>query len=131
MRALIPVILAGLIPNLAASEDIKTGKDIFSQYCMTCHGLEARGNGPMSPILTILPSDLTQLSKNNDGSFPRSYAISKIDGRDPILAHGSPMPVYGPFFEGRGETIRGDDGVLIMTSQPIIDLIAYLESIQE
>jgi len=78
----------------------------------------------------VQPKDLTQLQNEAKGTFPRSDVIAKIDGRDPLLAHGSPMPVYGAFFEGKGVTLRGEEGVLIMTSQPIVDLIAYLEDIQ-
>jgi hypothetical protein len=63
--------------------------------------------------------------------FPLMRVISRIDGRDPLVAHGSTMPVYGKFFEGRGETIRVETGELLMTSQPIIDLVRYLEGIQE
>jgi hypothetical protein len=41
------------------------------------------------------------------------------------------MPVFGGFFEGKGVTMRNEDGILIMTSQPIIDLVAYLQTIQD
>jgi len=115
----------------SAAQDVVVGQETFVQYCSACHGEAARGNGPMASVLTLLPTDLTQLSAANGGVFPRSRVIARIDGRDPLVAHGSPMPVFGPFFEGRGVTIRDEGGVLVMTSQPIIDVIEWLERIQE
>lgn len=40
------------------------------------------------------------------------------------------MPVYGDFFEGRDVGLKTDSGQPIMTSQPIADLVAWLQSIQ-
>ena len=127
----IALAVAILAPLTAAAQDVEAGGDLFMHYCATCHGVDAKGGGPMNSVLVIQPTDLTQLAAENDGVFPRVRAISRIDGRDPLVSHGSPMPIYGQFFEGRGETIRGEDGVMIMTSQPVIDLVTYLEGVQE
>lgn len=118
-------------PTIAFGQDVDVGRDLYQRHCATCHGLNARGAGPMSPILLIQPSDLTQLSNENKGTFPRSALIAKIDGRDPLLSHGSPMPIFGGYFEGKGITMRGEDGILIMTSQPIVDLVTFLETMQD
>ncbi|SFR44629.1 c-type cytochrome [Litoreibacter janthinus] len=115
----------------AQAQDAAEGEALFTRYCATCHGVAAQGDGPMSPVLIIQPTDLTKLASENDGTFPRIRVIGRIDGRDPLVSHGSPMPIFGQLFEGRGETIRGEDGVMIMTSQPVIDLVAYLEGVQE
>jgi hypothetical protein len=115
----------------AFGQDIAAGQDTFLHYCATCHGAEALGNGPMSPVLLVQPKNLTLLAAENDGVFPVGRVIWRIDGRDPLASHGSSMPVYGDFFEGRGTAIRGEDGILIMSSKPIVDLIAWLQSIQK
>lgn len=130
MRHIFTSALLATLATTLQAQDIDDGRGYFNVHCATCHGLDARGDGPMAPILLLQPKDLTQLQNEAKGVFPRSAVIAKIDGRDPLLAHGSPMPVYGPFFEGKGITIRGEEGILIMTSQPIVDLIAYLEDIQ-
>ena len=41
------------------------------------------------------------------------------------------MLVYGDFFEGRGVAIRDEAEGLVMTSQPIVDLLWFLEGVQE
>jgi len=41
------------------------------------------------------------------------------------------MPIFGDFFEGRGVALKTASGQPIMTSQPVVDLVAWLESLQK
>ena len=116
------------LPALAQDADV--GRENFTHYCAACHGIEAKGDGPLSAMLMIQPTDLTKLATENHGTFPINDVVAKIDGRNPLLAHGSEMPVYGQFFEGKGTVIRDETGAPVMTSQTIIDLVVWLESIQ-
>jgi len=111
--------------------DPEAGADSYALFCATCHGPEARGDGPTAEILAIAPPDLTALSAGNGGTFPLARVVSRIDGRDPLLAHGSPMPLYGPFFEGGAAALATPSGQPLLTSEPIADLVAWLRSIQE
>lgn len=136
LRAL-TIMATGLTAAAASAQDTvptaspDAGREVYSAFCATCHGPEGRGDGPMSPILTVLPSDLTRLSEANGGSFPLVQVIRQIDGRDPMLAHGGAMPLFGDFFEGRSVAVATETGQPLMTSQPIADVTAYLASIQE
>jgi mono/diheme cytochrome c family protein len=134
MRILLAFALAAAGP--AVAQDIEPGDEmegaeIFATYCTACHGLEGRGDGRMAPILTVLPPDLTGLSARNDGVFPVEGTIFQIDGRDPLLAHGADMPLFGLFFQGFDTTLKTESGQPIMTSKPIADVVAYLRGIQE
>lgn len=131
MKKAIPYLFFLTSPLMLFGQDINAGRAHFDTHCAVCHGSDARGSGPMSQVLLLQPSDLTQLSNDAGGTFPISQLIAKIDGRDPLVSHGSPMPVFGGFFEGKGVTMRGEEGILIMTSQPIIDLVTYLDTIQD
>ncbi len=111
--------------------DVVEGAGLYTAYCATCHGDNARGAGRMAAILTILPPDLTRLAAENDGVFPVSRVVRQIDGRDPLLAHGGVMPLFGDFFQGAGVAVAAETGQPIMTSQPIADVTAWLESVQE
>ncbi len=54
----------------------------------------------------------------------------KIDGRLPIKAH-SYMPVFGPTLDDdQFVALALPSGQLMMVSQPLADLIIYLQSIQ-
>ncbi len=115
----------------AAAQDAQEGEALYQFYCATCHGTAAVGNGPMSPSLVVRPADLTKLSTRNDGVFPVIRVVMRIDGRDPLVSHGSAMPVYGDFFEGNDVATKAETGQPIMTSQPIVDLLAYLQTLQQ
>lgn len=118
-------------PLMAAAQDIETGAELYQRHCATCHGAEAMGDGPMRPALLLQPPNLRELSANNDGTFPVARVVARIDGRDPLVSHGSPMPVYGWYFEGEDTALKAETGQPMLTSKPIVDLMAYLQSIQD
>lgn len=124
----IAACLAGPVP--VAAQDAASGAVLYADFCAVCHGAGAEGDGPMAEVLTVPPPDLTALEA--DGAFPVVRVARQIDGRDPLLAHGGPMPLYGSWFEGRGPdvAVQGPAGQPVMLSQPIADLIAYLMEVQ-
>ena len=132
MRLLGLMVVLGLAAPIAgAAQDAAEGEAIYRFYCATCHGVSAEGNGPMSPSLVVQPVDLTQLRAGNGGVFPVTRVVMRIDGRDPLVAHGSAMPVYGDFFEGTDVATKAETGQPIMTSQPVVDLLAFLNGLQK
>jgi len=113
------------------AQDATEGEALFMHHCATCHGRTGTGNGPMAPAMALQPTDLTLLQAGNDGVFPTLRVVMRIDGREPLVSHGSPMPVFGDFFEGRGVALKTPSGQPIITSQPVVDLVTWLESLQE
>lgn len=112
------------------AQDAAAGAEVFREHCATCHGLSARGDGPMTSILSTQPPDLTVLSANNGGEFPLERAVRQIDGRDEVLAHGGSMPVFGLILKGESGVIDADDGSPVFTPAPVVDVTEYLRSIQ-
>ncbi len=112
---LLPLIMALGLSAPATAQDAIQGEALFGFYCATCHGKNATGNGPMSPSLVVAPADLTTLAARNGGVFPTARVIMRIDGRDPLVSHGSMMPVYGDFFEGTDVATKAETGQPIMT----------------
>ncbi|MCV3271940.1 cytochrome c [Roseobacter sinensis] len=129
MRFLVVAALCFAQP--LAAQDVAEGERLYRLHCAACHGAEADGGGPMAPVLLIQPADLTTLSERNDGTFPVFRVVKRIDGRDPLVSHGSDMPVYGWFFEGTGVAIASQSGQPIMTSQPVADLVTWLKTVQD
>ena len=77
------------------------GVSIFQSYCAPCHGLDGRGNGPVSVALRSRVPDLTRLAQRNSGVFPALHVRRSIlfGGDELIPAHGSKtMPIWGPVF---------------------------------
>lgn len=126
----IAMTLLSVAAGGVAAQDAKAGAEIYQNHCATCHGIDAEGQGPMAGVLVIKPSNLAKLSAGNGGVFPTELVVKRIDGREPLVSHGSPMPVYGFFFEGSDQSIKTPSGQPILTSQPIVDLVAYLMSVQ-
>lgn len=131
MRTVFALLLAASMTTSAGAQDIEEGKNLYFTYCATCHGLDVDGNGPMGPALVLQPTNLSRLQVENDGVFPLVRVIRRIDGRDPLVSHGSPMPVFGDYFEGRDIALRTPSGQSIMTSTPVADLVAWLETVQQ
>ncbi|WP_353475335.1 cytochrome c [Salipiger sp. H15] len=111
----------------ALAQDADRGEALYVERCATCHGLDGRGDGPMAGVLMIKPVNLTELSAANGGSFPLERVVKRIDGRDPLVSHGSPMPVYGDYFGFDANAVLSGE---VPTVQPVADLVAYLQALQ-
>jgi hypothetical protein len=86
----------------------------------------------MAPVLLIQPTDPTALAAREGGSFPLTRVLRRIDGRDPLVSRGSPMPVRGPFFEGQGAdaALKRPDGQPVLMPGPVADVPVWLRSVQ-
>jgi mono/diheme cytochrome c family protein len=110
----------------APSTSPASGKDMFMSYCASCHGKDAKGDGPAADALKRTPADLTTLAKRNGGKYPSDRVTSVLRGQTKLMAHGDQeMPVWGPVFwkmsGGREEQVQ----------MRIANLNRYLESLQE
>ena len=80
----------------AEGDEPKTGAQLFLSLCASCHGAQARGDGPVAPLLDTPPSDLTRIAQRNGGRFTADTVQRFIDGREARRAHGrKDMPVWG------------------------------------
>jgi len=129
--ALLAAIVIG-VPATASAQHVTIGAIEFRMSCAVCHGKEARGDGPLARILTVKPTDLTNLSKRNKGQFPFEQVVETIDGRTQISAHGTrEMPVWGTRYEAEVGRQYGPYGSETVIKTRILELVHYLQSIQE
>src|ERR1039458_3785252 len=75
----------------ALAQDIDIGKIEYQSSCAACHGADGKGKGVFSAALKATPTDLTVLTKNNNGVFPVNAVYEVIDGR----AVGTSKPELG------------------------------------
>src|SRR5579872_3082555 len=101
-----------------------SGQEMFRSYCASCHGNDAKGDGPAAPALKTRPADLTVIARNNGGRFPAEHVMHTIRFGKETPAHGSKeMPVWGPAFESLN---RSDSTVV---QQRITNLADYIKSL--
>ncbi|MDX5402275.1 MAG: c-type cytochrome, partial [Rhodobacterales bacterium] len=115
----------------ASAQDADQGGALFQWYCASCHGAAGDGAGPMAPVLLVQPTDLTKLSASSDGEFPLLRVVRRIDGSDPLVSHGSDMPVFGPMFQGNEVALKTAAGQPVLMGRAVADLVLYLQEIQE
>ncbi len=103
-----------------------SGKQTYMQYCASCHGADARGDGPAAFALKAPPPDLTTLAIRHGGKFPYEYVSDVLRFGTRIVAHGSSdMPIWGPIF---GSMDNFDE---VAVRKRIKDLSNYLASLQQ
>jgi mono/diheme cytochrome c family protein len=113
------------VAGTAAANQVAQGRELYLQYCASCHGLTEEGNGAMARALTTPPAHLRHLSERYGNPLPEDQIAQYIDGRADVKAHGPrDMPVWGKRFysEGQGSERQVQD--------LIAKLVAYLQSIQ-
>src|ERR1039458_20982 len=83
----------------AHDTSLTKGPDLYQRYCAVCHGKDGKGGRPAPPAPKAIPTDVTQLSKNNGGKFPVGAVRQLLGGGSSTPAHGSQeMPIWGPVF---------------------------------
>ena len=101
-----------------------SGSEMFANYCASCHGPDAKGNGPAAVALKNAPPDLTRLAAKNQGVYPEFEVTRAIEAND-AAAHGSQeMPIWGGVFK----SLSGGSEPLVRLR--IANLTAYIKSIQ-
>jgi mono/diheme cytochrome c family protein len=105
-----------------------SGEELFGRFCASCHGVGARGDGPVSRSLNTAVPDLTTIGLRY-GEFPAAMIRDVIDGRGiDKRAHGTrTMPVWGYEF-------WVEEGADVVAQQAVRDAIAklvdYVRSVQ-
>ena len=129
----------------AAGDDpaIAQGKQLYGEYCASCHGPGGKGDGPDAAKLGKKLNDLTQIAKQNGGKFPFYEVMLTISNRPPTgqdqdtslpvstTPHGGgTMPGWGQIF-ARQEGSKGTAlDLQLQTTGKIMLITEYLQSIQ-
>lgn len=96
-----------LLPKDSVDASVFRGGLVFANYCVTCHGINADGNGRAARLYNPKPANL-RMSDKNDGYF--RLIISKGGA---ALSRSEFMPAW------EAE----------LTQEQVADLVSYLRSI--
>jgi mono/diheme cytochrome c family protein len=123
---LVGVLTAGAAVAQDEPLPVLFGRATYRSHCATCHGTDARGEGPLADRLRVRPPDLTLLARRNGGSYPADMVHKIIDGRQPVKGHGGPdMPIWGDAFKDTSEGYSENK-----VKERIDGLVEYLRSLQ-
>ena len=107
-----------------------TGVQLYMRFCSSCHGANARGDGPVAKNFKIEVPDLTRIVHRHGGAFPTEQIHKIIDGRKTLPPHGSrEMPVWG-FELYREYENTGNSDPESHTADLVARLTEYLRTIQ-
>ncbi len=103
-------------------EELGLGRGLFVQYCASCHGISANGDGPVASSLRKVVPDLTRIRQPGQ-PFPRSRVFDLVDGEKILPVHGRrDMPVWGKILREKSTYESAQDDLVL--------IVGYLESIQ-
>jgi mono/diheme cytochrome c family protein len=119
--------LAACVP----AEPEVSGRALYQDYCLACHGPSGTGDGPSAAGLAKKPADLTRIAARNGGVFPLARVMSTIDGYTRRNDRGAVMPEMGEVMQA-GPTVLIDtgDGVATPTPARLVALAEYLRGLQ-
>jgi hypothetical protein len=88
--------------------------------------MDGKGNGPAAVALKPPPTDLTTLTKANEGKYPAGFVSAVLKfGRNPAAHGSSEMPVWG-------SRLKMIDPSQDPTGQHHVDdVVAYIGSLQQ
>ncbi len=104
------------------------GKQMYLQYCSSCHGKEGKGDGIVSRDLKVRVPDLSGLAKKNQGVYPLDDVMATIDGRRLVRGHGERnMPVWGESFHSESEGKKYHELTTLLKAKVIAEYVATLQ----
>ena len=133
MLMTMPVVFALASAAVAQDpgEEFAAGREEYLEACAACHGENADGNGPIATMFKERVPDLRKIAAGNDGVFPTLEIFQIIDGRTGIRGHGAPMPLFGKRYKAELEDEIGPYGAEQVVRARVLELVLYLQSIQE
>ena len=112
-------------------QEFEAGRAEYLAACAACHGENADGNGPIATMFDKPVPGLRDLAADNEGKFPLLDTFMIVDGRTGVRAHGNPMPVFGNRYKAEFGASLGDYGSEPAVRARVLELVYYLQSIQD
>ena len=106
------VVLALLAaPAPAAQGDPKAGRELYNKWCVSCHGVGGKGDGPVAANLPVKPGNHADGTRMN--ALTDTYLFSIIKQGGQAVQKSQMMPPWGTQLK----------------DQQIWDVIAYVRSL--
>jgi len=124
--ALMPLLM---LYTTTFSGEINGGREMYLQYCASCHGRDGKGMGTVSRELKTKLPDLTTIAKRNRGAYPLDEVMATIDGRRIVRAHGDrDMPVWGERFQSEAKSTKYPELTTLLKAKIIAEYIGTIQT---
>ena len=122
------------VPFLVMGASVETtdaGKVLYEQNCVSCHGLEGKGDGLRAARLNTPPPDLTKIAARRDGVWPMLEVMAILDGYSRNTLPREDMPVFENFLDNEMSEFDTGNGVVTLVPTKLLDIVYYLETLQD
>lgn len=127
-----PAMVAILALGACVAEEPEiSGRSAFMDNCSACHGADGRGSIANGISMVPAAPDLTVLSANNGGVFPRDFVMSTIDGYARGTHLRSPMPEFGAGDLGATVIVENPDGTGTPVPSMLLALSEFIATLQQ
>ena len=123
---LVPLVLMG-----TTVETTNAGKILYMQHCVTCHGVDGKGDGPAAAGLSTTPADLTKIAARRDGIWPALEIMEILSGYSRNTQPREDMPVIVDILDHDMSEFDPGNGDPFLMPTKLIEIANYLESLQD
>ena len=118
------IVTAASVGRSQEREDYNSGSYLYRAFCASCHGVDGKGRGPAADTLARPVPNLTRLTSEAGGVFPRDRVLAILEGTTPVPSHtGSAMPRWSAVFK----TLERDSQA---AQKRLAALAEHIESLQ-
>jgi len=123
---LVPLFLMG-----TTIEKTNAGKTLYLQNCVSCHGVDGKGDGPAAARLSTPPTDLTKIAARHGGKWPALEIMEILSGYSRNILPREDMPVIVNLLDNEMSEFDTGNGEPILMPTKLIAIANYLESLQD
>ena len=101
-RVLLLAVFMLSTPLVASPPTAFEGRGLYVSYCLLCHGVGGKGDGPLAKTMEITPADLTTTVRSRSDTILTKIITGRgrqmITGRDRHNLLSDAMPEWGALF---------------------------------